>query len=148
MHFTFCLLDSCVHTSVRFSEAFSHVTSTAHRLFTHTSTDSPVHGKPSTEATVTRFEPRGDAQLSWSTSERSVHRQRRLSHVDTISTFLCTSLQRHVPILSVFSHVSCHFMFVHIFPGVVESPPSRPAPFSRPREPFLSFFLRCCLLLF
>ena len=30
------------------------------------------------------------------------------------------------PVLSVFSHVSCQFIFVHIFPGVVDPSPSRP----------------------
>ena len=39
----------------------------------------------------------------------------------------------HFPVLSVFSHGSCHLIFCHIFPGVVEPSPSRqPSPSSLP----------------
>ena len=44
--------------------------------------------------------------------------------------------------LSVFSHVSCQFICVHIFPGVVELSPSRqPSPSSLPRYNHVHHFL-------
>ena len=49
--------------------------------------------------------------------------------LETISTSLCASVHHYVPVLSVFGHVRCNFIFVlHIFPGVVDPSPSRPPP--------------------
>ena len=48
------------------------------------------------------------------------------SPLETISTSLWASIHHHFPVLSVFSHVSCQFVFVHIFSVVVDSSPSRP----------------------
>ena len=50
------------------------------------------------------------------------------SPLETISTSVWTSLYHHLPVLSVFSHVSCQFVFAHIFPVVVDPSPSRPPP--------------------
>ena len=44
---------------------------------------------------------------------------------ETISTCLWARLHHHLPVLSVFSYVSCHLNFVHIFPDVVDPSPSR-----------------------
>ena len=49
-----------------------------------------------------------------------------LSPLETISTSLWAGLHHHFPVMSVFSHVRCHFIFFHVFPGVVEPSPSRP----------------------
>ena len=49
-----------------------------------------------------------------------------LSPSETISTSLWASLHHRFPVLSVFSHVCCHFIFCHIFPGLVNPSPSRP----------------------
>ena len=49
------------------------------------------------------------------------------SPLETISTSLWASLYHHLPVLSVFSHVSCQFIFVHIFPVVVDPSPSNPS---------------------
>ena len=51
------------------------------------------------------------------------------SPLETISTSLWASLYHHLPVLFVFSHVSCQFVFGHIFSVVVDpslprSPPS------------------------
>ena len=61
---------------------------------------------------------------------------------------LCASLRHNFPILSVFSHVNCRFIFFHICMGVVDPSPFRPQPFccfSIQLCP--SFFLRGCLIL-
>ena len=55
------------------------------------------------------------------------------SPLETISTSLWVSVHINCPVLSVFSNVSCHFIFVHIFPDVVEPSTSRPPPSSLPR---------------
>ena len=52
------------------------------------------------------------------------------SPLETISKSLWARLHHHFPVLSVFSHVSCQFIFVHIFPVVVDPSPSRPPPAS------------------
>ena len=44
---------------------------------------------------------------------------------ETISTYLWASLYHHLPVLSVFSHVSCQFVFAHIFSVVVDPSLSR-----------------------
>ena len=48
------------------------------------------------------------------------------SPLETISTSLWASLYHHLPVLSVFSHVNCQFVFAHIFSVVVDPSPSRP----------------------
>ena len=55
------------------------------------------------------------------------------SPLETISTSLWASLYHHLPVLSVFSHVSCQFVFAHILSVVVNPSPSRPPPSSLPR---------------
>ena len=55
------------------------------------------------------------------------------SPLETISTFSWASLHHHFPVVSVFCHVSCHLIFFHILPGVVEPSLSRPPPSSLPR---------------
>ena len=62
------------------------------------------------------------------------------SFLETISTSLWASLHHHFPILSVFSHVRCHFRFFHIFLGVVDSSPSRPPPSFHPRYDHVHHF--------
>ncbi len=49
-----------------------------------------------------------------------------LTPLETIATSLWASLYHHLPVLSVFSHVSCQFVFAHIFSVVVDLSPSRP----------------------
>ena len=70
------------------------------------------------------------------------------SPLETISTSLWASLHLHFPVLSVFSHVSCHFILfisspllsIHLRLG---------SPFFSSRvRPCPSFFLIGCLLLF
>ena len=58
----------------------------------------------------------------------------------TISTSLWASLRHNFPVLSVFSNVSCHFIFFHIFPGVVNPSPSRSPPSSLPRYDHVHHF--------
>ena len=55
------------------------------------------------------------------------------SPLETISTSLWASLHHRFPVLSVFSHVSCQFIFFHILPGVVDPSLSRPPRSSLPR---------------
>ena len=64
-----------------------------------------------------------------------------LSPLETISTYLWASLYHHLPVLSVFSHVSCQFVFAHIFSVVVDPSPSRPPPSSLPRYDHFHNFL-------
>ena len=45
------------------------------------------------------------------------------SPVETISTSLRASLYHHIPVLSVFSHVSCHIFSVVVRPSQSRSPP-------------------------
>ena len=71
------------------------------------------------------------------------------SPLEIISTSLWASLYHHLPVLSVFSYVSCQFVFVHIFSVVVNPSPSRLPPSSLPRYDHVHhFFLIGCLLLF
>ena len=56
-----------------------------------------------------------------------------LSPLETISTSLWASLYHHLPVLSVVSHVSCQFVFSHVFSVVVDPSPSRLPPSSLPR---------------
>ena len=55
------------------------------------------------------------------------------SPLETISTSLWASLYHHLTVLSVFSHVSCQFVFGHIFSVVVGRSQSRSPPSSLPR---------------
>ena len=52
------------------------------------------------------------------------------SPLETISTSLWASLYHHIPVLSVFSHVSCQFVSAQIFSVVVDPSPSRTPPSS------------------
>ena len=67
------------------------------------------------------------------------------SPLETISTSLWASLYHHLPVLSVFSHVSCQFVFAHIFSVVVDPSTSRPPPSSLPRYDHVHKFNRFCL---
>ena len=49
-----------------------------------------------------------------------------VSPLETISTSLWASLHHHFPLLSVFRHISCQFILLHILLGVVNPSPSRP----------------------
>ena len=70
------------------------------------------------------------------------------SPLETISTSLWASLRHQFPVLSVFSHVSCHFIFSYL-PICCRPSPCRPLPPSLPRyNQVHHFFLRGCLLLF
>ncbi len=55
------------------------------------------------------------------------------SPLEIISTSLWASLYHHLPVLAVFSHVSCQFVFAHIFSVVVDPSPPRPPPSSLTR---------------
>ena len=74
----------------------------------------------------------------------SLFRSSLFSPLETISTSLWASLH-HFPVLSVFSHVSCRFIFVHIFPVVVDPSQSRPPP-SLPRYDHVHHFLEVVFL--
>ena len=70
------------------------------------------------------------------------------SPLETISTSLWVSLYHHLPVLSVFSHVSCQFVFSHYFSVVVRPSQSRSPSSSLPQvRPCPSFFLISCRLL-
>ena len=72
------------------------------------------------------------------------------SPLETISTSLWASLYHHLPVLSVFSHVSCQFVFVHIFSVIVNPSPSRPPLLLFPGTTMSIIFLdklSSCLLL-
>ena len=56
------------------------------------------------------------------------------SPLETISTSLLASLYHNLPVLSVFSHVSCQFVFSHIFSGVVRPSQTRSPPSSLPHD--------------
>ena len=76
-------------------------------------------------------------------------KQLLFSHLETISTSLWASLYHHLPVLPVFSRVSCQFVSVHIFPVLSIHLRLWAAPiFSSPVRPCASFFLRLCRLLF
>ena len=55
----------------------------------------------------------------------SVYNFSPFSPLETISTSSWTSIYHHLPVLSVVSHVSCQFMFGHIFSVVVGPSQSR-----------------------
>ena len=62
------------------------------------------------------------------------------SPLETISISLWASLHHHFPVLSVFSHVSCQFVFSHIFSVVVSPSQSRSPPSSLPRYDHVHHF--------
>ena len=62
------------------------------------------------------------------------------SPLETISTYLWASLYHHLPVLSVFSHVSCQFVFAHTFSVVVDPSVSRPPRSSLPRYDHVHIF--------
>ena len=73
-----------------------------------------------------------------------------LTFIETISTSLWASLYHHIPVLSVFSYVSCQFVFGHIFSVVVD--PShglgRPLLLFPVTSMSITFLAIGCLLLF
>ena len=64
------------------------------------------------------------------------------------SAHLSQNMSHNRPtILSVFSHVSCQFVFAHIFLVVVNPSPSRPPPSSLPRYDHAHYFSSSLLLI-
>ena len=60
--------------------------------------------------------------------------------LETISISSWARLYHHISLLSVFSHVSCQFVFGHIFSGVVGRSQSRSPPSSIPRYDHVHHF--------